>query len=209
MEQRQRRMHMPGGYGRAGLVIALLLLGAAITTWVLDAPNRTRERQWQELQAARVRWQAQGITHYQLRLEYEHFIGLPPIPPPCRQDVRIAPGAIRITAQSAICNTAPLSVDDLFGEADAFLQDDAGMIITGRQSFPLCRTRSTVTMTFHPEQGYPLLLEQRVTAYPDWFRLQTWQVWYNTGHPPVCHAGLGGLLPPLRRYRLLDLTPAP
>jgi len=209
MEQPRRRISLPGGYSRTGLIIALLLLSVATTAWVLDAPNRMWEQQQQELRAARIRWQAQEITHYQLRLEREHFIGLPPIPPPCRQDARVVHGVISVIAQSDICNTLPLTVEDLFQKADALLQARTGNMTSGKSRITLCRTRSIVTITFHPELGYPLLLEQRVTGYPDWFRLQTWQIWFNTGHPPVCHAGLSGPLPPLMRYRVLELIPAP
>ncbi len=207
MGQPRHRFIVSNNYRCIVLVLVGLLLGIAMTIMVVDAPNRTRTRQQQELQAAQARWKAHNIDHYRLRLEREYIIGLP-IPPPCHQDVRVVQGAIVDivdTEQSYLCDSPPPTVEDLFHEAKAFLQDDTGTIsgIVRMQS-PLCHSRSTVTLLFHPDLGYPLLIEQRISMHPDWLNLNTWQVWINTGHPPPCYLWN---VEPTVRSRVLELIP--
>lgn len=169
--------------------------------------TRPHSAQQQALREAHARWEAQAISGYRLRLEYAHIIGLP-LPPPCQQEVTVT-DAQGVTALVNECSLPPLTVDDLFHEAAAFLHHEETSHAPHPLVPPWCHARHQVTLAFHPDRGYPVLVERQVMAHPTWGHPTAWEVWWKSGHPPVCTAGIGGTRTPVTRYRVRDLTPHP
>jgi hypothetical protein len=157
------------GWWLLGAAVAALLLACALAGLTLPSPAEgLRERG-----AALARWQARPFADYRLVVQDES----------CYYDVHVRNGQVSSSFRDS-CLFQARSVDALFDVAD---RDRRVTPNCGTRGC-LCETLTRVAASYHPQLGYPKLLEVAVEIRTNWLSPDVWRSLIATGATPHCDA---------------------
>lgn len=182
-----------------GGVLLLLVGWLAWNQWHAVAPAR-------ELAAARERWQARPFEHYRMVMTVSR-----PLYPgaPCWQDLEVRGDEIVVMPQTQrrACYEEPQTVDDLFQSIEKGEPYIHGPSMYRSAFLFGCKDTTDVTISYHPDLGYPEHIISRYRTHIDWFSDEAWHsIWHYHQPPAQCGRFANG---GERRIVVQTLTPLP